>query len=157
MGKRHIAKVVSLETVYVALISLVLGFIVGIALDKLLYMLILKIMDSKVTLGFYISPVAVISTFTLFGILFFVILLNSLRQIVLTNPIELLKGGNVGEKEPKTKWIMTFLGIMTLAAGYYMAITVENPAMAIGLFFVAVILVIIGTYMLFTAGSIFLL
>ena len=157
MGKRHIAKVVSLETVYVALISLVLGFIVGIALDKLLYMLILKIMDSKVTLGFYISPVAVISTLTLFGILFFVILLNSLRQIVLTNPIELLKGGNVGEKEPKTKWIMTFLGIMTLAAGYYMAITVENPAMAIGLFFVAVILVIIGTYMLFTAGSIFLL
>lgn len=157
MGKRHIAKVVSLETVYVAIISLILGMIVGIALDKLLYMLILKIMDSKVTLGFYISPVAVISTLMLFGILFFVILLNSLRQIVLTNPIELLKGGNVGEKEPKTKWIITFLGIIALAAGYYMAVTVENPVMAIGVFFIAVILVIIGTYMLFTAGSIFIL
>lgn len=157
MGKRHIAKVVSLETLYVTVISLVLGLIFGIALDKLLYILIAKIMNSKVSLGFYISPFAIITTFLLFGALFFLILLNSLRQIVLSNPIELLKGGNVGEKEPKTKWIMTVLGVICLGAGYCMAVFIEDAAIAVGIFFIAVVLVIIGTYMLFTAGSIFLL
>lgn len=157
MGKRHIAKVVVLETLYVTIISLVLGLVFGIALDKLLFMLIAKIMKSKVSLGFYVSPFAIITTFFLFGVLFFLILLNSLRQIVLTNPIELLKGGNVGEKEPKTKWIMTFLGLICLGAGYCMAVIVEDAAIAVGIFFIAVVLVIIGTYMLFTAGSIFLL
>ena len=157
MGKRHIAKVVAFETLYVAVISLVLGLIVGISFDKLLYMCIAKIFGAKVSMGFYISVYAIITVFILFGILFSCILLNSLKQIVLSNPIELLKGGNVGEKEPKTKWIMTALGVICLAAGYYMAVTVENMGIAIGIFFIAVILVIIGTYMLFTAGSIFLL
>ncbi len=157
MGKRHIAKVVAFETLYVAVISLVLGLIVGISFDKLLYMCIAKIFGAKVSMGFYISVYSIITVFILFGILFSCILLNSLKQIVLSNPIELLKGGNVGEKEPKTKWIMTALGVICLAAGYYMAVTVENMGIAIGIFFIAVILVIIGTYMLFTAGSIFLL
>lgn len=157
MGKRHIAKVVALETLYVEIIGIVLGLGVGIALDKLLYLAITKILGEEVSLGFYISTPSIITALVLFGILFCLILLNSLRQIVLSNPVELLRGGNVGEKEPKTKWIMTVLGIICLGVGYYMAITVDNPAMAIGIFFIAVILVIAGTYMLFTAGSIFFL
>ena len=157
MGKRHIAKVVALETLYVEIISLVLGLGIGIALDKLMYMVIAKILGEGVSLGFYISVASIISTILLFGILFLFILLNSLKQIVLSNPVELLRGGNVGEKEPKTKWIMTVLGVICLGAGYFMAVTVENAGMAIGLFFIAVILVIAGTYMLFTAGSVFLL
>lgn len=157
MGKRHIAKVVALETLYTAVISVALGLTAGISLDKLLYMVIAKILGEKATLGFYISVPSIIAVFLLFGILFFLILLNSLAKIALSKPIELLRGGNVGEKEPKTKWIMTFLGIICLASGYLMAVTVENVGMAIGLFFIAVILVIAGTYMLFTAGSVFLL
>lgn len=157
MGKRHIAKVVALETLYTAVISIVIGLIAGVALDKLLYMVIAKILGESVPLGFYVSITAIISVFLLFGILFVLILLNSLGQIVLSNPIELLKGGNVGEKEPKTKRIMTILGVICLGAGYYMAVSVSDMAIAVGIFFIAVILVIIGTYMLFTAGSIFLL
>ncbi len=157
MGKRHIAKVVALETLYTALISLVIGLVVGISLDKLMFLAITKILGENAALGFYISIPSIISTLVLFGILFSLILLNSLKQIVLSKPIELLHGGNVGEKEPKTKWFLTILGVICLGSGYYMAVTVENVGVAIGIFFFAVILVIAGTYMLFTAGSIFLL
>ena len=83
--------------------------------------------------------------------------LNTLRQIHLSNPIELLKGSNVGEKEPKTKWIIALVGFLCLGVGYYIAATVTSPLDAMLLFFGAVILVIIGTYCLFTAGSILIL
>lgn len=72
----------------------------------------------------------------------------------LSNPIELLRGGNTGEREPKTKWIMTIIGIFCLVGGYYIALTTKEPMAALGKFFVAVILVIVGTYFLFMAGSI---
>lgn len=157
MGKRHIANVVAIETLYVSMISLVIGLFVGIVLDKLMFLAITKILGEDAALGFYISIPSIIITIFLFGILFFLIMLNSLKQIVLSKPIELLRGGNVGEKEPKTKWSLTILGVICLGTGYYMAVTVENIGIAIGIFFFAVLLVIAGTYMLFTAGSIFLL
>lgn len=157
MEKRHIAKVVAFETLYVSILGIVLGFAVGIALDKAMYLLIARIMDFEVPLGFYISIQSVVTTLILFGIIFFLILLNSMRQIHISKPIELLKGGNVGEKEPKTKWVMTFAGVICLGLGYTIALTVNNVAEALTFFFYAVVLVIIGTYLLFTAGSVFVL
>ena len=157
MEKRHIAKVVAFETLYVSVLGIILGLAAGIALDKAMYLLVAKIMDFDVPLGFYISPQSAIVTLFLFGAIFTLILLNSLRQIHVSKPIELLKGGNVGEKEPKTKWVMTLLGVVCLGFGYTIALTVKNIAEAIAFFFFAVILVIIGTYLLFTAGSIFVL
>lgn len=157
MEKRHISKVIGYESLYVAIISLVTGIFAGIILDKLMYMLILKIMSAEIPLGFYISKNAIISTVILFGILFLLIFLNSLRMIHLSKPIELLKGGNTGEKEPKAKWFLALMGIISLGAGYYIALTVKNPINALLLFFVAVVLVILGTYLIFTAGSIALL
>lgn len=157
MEKRHIAKVVAFETLYVSVVGIILGFAVGIALDKAMYLLIAKLMEYEVPLGFYISLQSVIATLILFGAIFILILLNSLRQIHISKPIELLKGGNVGEKEPKTKWIMTLLGVISLGLGYTIALKVNDMVEAWTFFFYAVILVIIGTYMLFTAGSIFVL
>ncbi len=157
MEKRHLAKVIGYESFFVTLISFVGGLAVGILLDKLMYLVLLKLINAKVSLGFYISKDVILNTLILFGILFFLIFLNSLRMIHLSKPIELLKGGNTGEKEPKAKWILALLGIIALGAGYYIAVTVKNPLNALTLFFVAVILVIIGTYFLFTAGSIALL
>lgn len=157
MEKRHISKVIGYESLYVAIISLVTGIFAGIILDKLMYMLILKIMSAEIPLGFYISKNAIISTVILFGILFLLIFLNSLRMIHLSKPIELLKGGNTGEKEPKAKWLLALMGVISLGAGYYIALTVKNPINALLLFFVAVVLVILGTYLIFTAGSIALL
>lgn len=157
MEKRHIAKVVSFETLYVSVLGIVLGLASGIALDKAMYLLIARLMDLEIPLGFYISAQSLIVTLLLFGAIFLLILLNSLRQIHISKPIELLNGGNVGEKEPKTKWVMTFLGVICLGLGYTIALTVKGMADAIAFFFIAVILVIIGTYLLFTAGSIFVL
>ena len=90
----------------------------------------------------------------LFGIIFLLIFLNSIRQIHLSKPIELLRGGNVGEKEPKAKWLVALLGLGCLALGYYISVTTTNPVAALSLFFVAVVLVILGTYLTFMAGSI---
>lgn len=157
MEKRHLSKVLMLENIYVVLISLALGIVIGIALDKIMFLLITKMLGAEYSLGFYISWESMRNTVLLFGVIFLCIYLNSLRQIHLAKPVELLHGGNVGEKEPKTKWLMAILGVICLAIGYYISITSENPLQSLNLFFIAVILVILGTYFLFIAGSIALL
>lgn len=157
MEKRHIAKVLAFESVYVTIISILCGFAIGILLDKAIYLLLTKILGADIVFGFYISPKAIVTTLILFAIIFLCIFLNSLRQIHLAKPIELLKGGNIGEKEPKSKWIMAVLGVICISVGYYIAVTSKNPVEALMLFFIAVILVILGTYLLFTAGSIAIL
>lgn len=154
MEKKHLLRVIGYETLYIALISLILGIAIGILLDKLMYLSVLKLMGVEISLGFYISWSSILSTIILFSIIFFIIFMNSLRQVHLSNPIELLKSSNFGEKEPKTKWAMAILGFVCLGLGYYIALTTKDPVAAISLFFVAVILVIVGTYLVFTAGSI---
>ncbi|MDE5563605.1 MAG: ABC transporter permease, partial [Oscillospiraceae bacterium] len=81
----------------------------------------------------------------------------NLRSVRIANPVELLHGGKTGEKEPKTKWIMAILGVVLLGVGYYISFTTKSPLKALTLFFLAVICVIVGTYLLFIAGSIALL
>ncbi|WP_418222907.1 FtsX-like permease family protein [Clostridium isatidis] len=157
MEKRHIARVMIWETFFVGISTIVIGLLSGILISKLMFLVLLKILGFEVPLGFIISKPSITITVILFGLIFILTLLNNLRQIHLSKPVELLKGGQVGEKEPKTKWIMTIIGIVCLSAGYYIALTTESPLTAIYLFFVAVILVIVGTYSLFTAGSIALL
>lgn len=157
MEKKHLARVVGLETVYVTLISLAAGLGLGIALDKVMYLLITKLIGGEITLGFYISGKAVLATLSLFGVIFLLIYLNALRQIYAAKTIELLHGSNVGEKEPKTKWVAAVFGLICLAAGYYLALTTKNPIASIFTFFIAVLLVIAATYLLFTSGSIALL
>ena len=157
MEKSHIAKTMAWENFYVTFISIVGGLVIGLALDKAMFLLIAQVLNEEITLGFFISDKAIISTIVMFCIIFLLILLNSIRQIHTANPIELVTAGNAGEREPKTKWVLAILGLLSLGAGYYIALTIENPLTALVYFFFAVILVIIGTYMLFTAGSIALL
>ena len=157
MEKSHIAKTMAWENFYVTLISIVGGLVIGLALDKAMFLLIAQVLNEEITLGFFISDKAIISTIVMFCVIFLLILLNSIRQIHTANPIELVTAGNAGEREPKTKWVLAIFGLLSLGAGYYIALTIENPLTALVYFFFAVILVIIGTYMLFTAGSIALL
>lgn len=157
MEKKHIAKVVLIETLYIVLITLSFGLIFGVMLDKLMFLLIAKLIGRTVVLGFYISFEGMLSTAVLIGITYLLIFLNSLRQITFAKPIELLKGGNIGEKEPKAKWFATLLGLICLGVGYYLAVSITNPVAALSVFFIAVILVIAGTYLLFITGSIALL
>ncbi len=157
MGKGHIARVMALENIYVSVGTIIAGLFAGILLSKLIFLLLLKLLRFNVPFGFEISPVAIAVTVIVFAAIFFVTLLCNLGRVHLSKPIELLYGGSVGEKEPKTKWVMAVIGFLALAAGYTIAIVTENPIDALGWFFIAVILVILGTYCLFTAGSIALL
>ena len=122
LEKKHLAKVIGLETLYVAGLSLALG----------------------VTAAF-------------FGGIFLLIFLYSVRQVYVARPVELLQAEHAGEREPRAKWIIALLGLACLGAGYYIAVTTTDVIQAMFLFFVAVVLVIVGTYLLFTAGSIALL
>jgi putative ABC transport system permease protein len=157
MEKKHILKIILFESIYVAVISIIVGCAAGMLLSKLVFLLVLKMLDFEVMMGFEISASAIRSTVILFGIIFLLTFIYNVRQIHLSKPVELLKGGEVGEREPKTKWFCTVLGILCLGSGYYIAVTTKDPLEALTFFFVAVILVIIGTYCLFTSGSIALL
>lgn len=157
MEKKHISKVMIYETVFISILSLIVGILCGLLFSKLVLLLLLKILQFDVVFGFNLSLRALSATAILFTIIFIVVLFNNLRQIHLSKPIELLHGEQTGEKEPKTKWLLSIVGFITLGLGYYIAITTKNPIAAMSMFFVAVILVIIGTYCLFTAGSIMIL
>jgi putative ABC transport system permease protein len=157
MEKKHIARIIFWETLFTAVISLGVGLAAGILFSKLMILLLFKIITFKVTFGFEIPIVAVINTCVLFGGIFLLNLIYNVFQVHLSKPIELLKGSSVGEKEPKTNWLIAIIGAVSLAIAYYIALTTESPLAALFLFFVAVILVMIGTYCLFTAGSIALL
>lgn len=157
MEKKHISGVLLWEMFYVTLISLGAGLLVGIALDKVMFLLIAKILGVEIPLGFFLSGKAVGVTCELFCVVFLLLYLNMVRQIQWANPIELLKGGQTGEREPRVKWVMALLGILCLGSGYYLALSIKNPMASITVFFPAVFLVIAGTYLLFTAGSITLL
>lgn len=154
LGKKHIAKVLFLECIITSLVSLVVGLLGGIVLNKLMFLLLLKLLHFEVSFGFSISLPSIIRTLIVFGGIFSITLLSNLFQIKISNPIALLKGTEHGEKEPKTKWIITIIGLIALSTGYGIALSVKSPLTALNLFFIAVILVMIGTYSLFTAGSI---
>ena len=157
MGKGHLGKMLFLESVITTVASIIGGILAGILFGKLVYLVLLKILQLKRNIVYMISPVSIGITAAIFGGIFFVMFLYNLVQMKLSNPIELLRGGNTGEREPKTKWIMTIIGILCLAGGYSIALMTKEPMAALGKFFIAVILVIIGTYALFMAGSITLL
>ena len=154
MEKRHIAKMLLAETGIVIGITLTGGFLLGIVLDKLLFLSLTKMIGESATLGFHISPYGLCVTALFNAGTFFLIFLNMLRQIHLAKPVELLSGSNAGEKEPKTKILMTILGLGLIGAGYTMSIMAEKPLTVVKLLFIAVLCVILGTYLLFTAVSI---
>lgn len=157
MEKKHLAVTFAWETVYVACISLSAGILLGIAFDKAMFLLIAKIVDAKAPLGFFLSLRAVFVTILLFCLIFLCIFLYSVWQIKSSSPMNLLRDSSAGEKEPKTKRILAVLGVLCVGCGYYISITTENPITSIPMFFIAVLLVIFGTYLLFTAGSVALL
>ena len=157
MGKSHIAAVLFFETLFVGGAGIVCGLLTGLLFHKLVTLALYKLLRFAVPFGFAISWDAMTRTAILFGVLIGLTLLSNLNKVRLSKPIELLYGGQVGEREPRTKWFITLLGVLTLGAGYYIALRTTNGMEAIAFYFVAVFLVIIGTYCLFTAVSIFVL
>lgn len=154
MEKRHISRVMLWETIYTAILSLLFGIACGILFSKLVFLGLLKILKMEVVIGVEVSAFTLAETIGLFTVIFLLIFFNSVRLIYMVRPAELLKGGQIGEKMPKTKWPLAVLGIVTLAGGYILALKADNVMTGLNTFFVAVLLVIVGTFSLFTAGSI---
>ena len=154
MEKRHISKILAHETVFTTVIVIVGGLVTGILFNKLMNMLLYELMGYSAGIDFYISKEGILWSVFLFTGIYILTFIYDLLQVKIANPIELLQGSNMGEREPKTKIIMAVLGCICLGIGYGIAITTENPLEAFTMFFVAVILVIVGTYLIFTAGSI---
>lgn len=157
MERNHIGIVMFLETIITSIGSLAGGIAAGIIGSKLALLLLLKLLHIPSVLGFYISVKGIFTCLFMFGIIFLMILFLNLAKIHLSRPVELLRGNNTGEKEPAAKWLMALIGFICLGAGYYLAVTTESPIKAITIFLLAVILVMAGTYLLFTAGSIVIL
>lgn len=157
LERNHIGIVMFLETIITSIGSFAGGIAAGIIGSKLALLLLLKLLHIPSVLGFYISVKGIFTCLFMFGIIFLMILFLNLAKIHLSRPVELLRGNNTGEKEPVVKWLMALIGFICLGAGYYLAVTTESPIKAITIFLLAVILVMAGTYLLFTAGSIVIL
>lgn len=156
MEKKHIGLIMFWETFITYVISVIIGLVMSMLFGKLLFLILINIVGYS-EMEFVLNSYSLWLTIALFSAIFFVSFLYNLWQVNSTDPINLLKGQRVGEREPKTKRLLTIFGILCLGGGYTLAIMVEDPLQAIPMFFLAVLLVVAGTYSLFTAGSIFLL
>ncbi len=158
MGKRNIARMLGMETVYTALIGIGGGILAGLLLQKLVTLLLCRIMAFHGTgFSFYVSREGILTTIALFTLILLGNLLVNLIRVGRQSPMELMRSASAGEREPKSNWPMAILGILALGGGYAIAVFTNNAGMAFALYFPAVILVIIGTYALFTAVSIVVL
>lgn len=154
MGKRNIARVMLWETLFIGVFSIVIGMALGIVFSKLAELLMINITNMDVNFGLKIDFTSLYYTAILFAVIFFLILLNSLRQVHLSNPMALLHSENAGEKPPKANWVVAILGLVVLACAYYMAVTIKDPVTTLAAFFFAVIMVILATYLIFISGSV---
>lgn len=154
MGKLNIARILFWETLLTAVISLVLGIGFGILFSKLAELAMARLTHAQIIYSMHISPDSILFTLTVFGCIFILLFFNTLRQVHFSNAITLVKSESVGEKPPKGNILLGLLGMICLAAAYYLAVTVADPVSALGMFFIAVILVIVGTYLIMIASSV---
>ncbi len=154
MGKRHLARVLFFENLMIAGISIIGGLAMGIVFSKIAELAMVNVLRGDITFGFSVSLPGIRNTVLFFLGIFTLIFLNTLRQIHLSKPIELLGSEKIGEKQPKARWIMTTLGILLLGFAYVTAVSIKKPITAIQWFFIAVIMVIVATYLLFIAASV---
>ena len=154
MGKSNIARILLWQNFMLLVVSAAGGLGMGILLSKLAELCAAKMLSNQASLAFVIEPSAVRNTLFLTVLSFVLILLYSLGQIHVAKPIELLHGEKTGEKPPKARWILALIGVVLLGTAYYLAVTTREPVQALLVLFVAIVLVIIGSYLLFICGSV---
>ena len=154
MGKKNLAMVLLWEALMMGAISLVGGLFCGIALSKFSELVLINLLKEEVSYHLRLSGAAIHQTLVLFVVIFGLIFVNTLCQLHVSSPIQLLRSENVGEKPPKTNWFIALLGAVLLGGAYWLAVSIQDPLSAIIWFMVGVIMVIIATYLLFMAGSV---
>lgn len=153
LEKRHLFSMILKETVIMSFVTLLLGIGVGALFDKLIYAFLQRLIGESTglvsTFQVMTIPIVLVIFACIFGLL---VLVNGFRLLRL-NPLQLTKDGLKGEKKGRFLVLQTLLGLGTMGYGYYLALSVQNPVTAIISFFLAVLLVILGTYLLFNAGT----
>lgn len=157
LGKKHIAKVLLLETLFLSFTSILSGLIVGIVFAKLFFLIMKRLIVYEIGVEYGIYHYSVIISIIFFSLIFLTVLIFNLISVHLTEPIELLKSKHIGEKKVGFLIPRFLIGTFSLVAGYYIAVSVRNPIKAISMFFLAVLLVVVGTHFLFLAGSVVVL
>lgn len=156
MGKWNIGRILFCESLITAFISCLSGIVIGITLSKFFELALLNIMRAEINFAVTVSFRSILNIVFWFAVIYFLIFLNDLRQLRHTNPSDLLKSENAGEKPPKANWFFGVAGVAVLAAAYWLAVTINNPIAALEVFFLAVIMVIIASYLIFISGSVLL-
>ena len=154
MGKGNIARVLFWEALLVLAGTMAIGLAAGVAISKLAELLPVNIMHGNVTFNFTVSPRAMLLTAAVFCVIHVLLLIKALLQIRTASAVNLFRSESAGEKPPRANWVLAILGLILLAVAYYLAVTIKQPLVAMAMFFVAVILVILATYLLFIAGSV---
>lgn len=157
LEKRHVARMLLVETAVSAVLSLAAGLALGMLLGKLMFLFVQRLVGVPVPLTSGVSVPALLVCVAFFSAAFVLLLLLNVLRMRLACPATLLMGSQQGEREPKSRWVLAVFGLACMVAGYWMALEVRSPMEAIFIFFVAVLLVILGTYALFIAGSILVL
>ena len=154
MDKKNISMLMLWESLMTSAASIIAGLILGIALSKLAELIMVNLLKEEATFAFNISWAAVLKTILCFVIIYALMLVISMLRVGTSSTIELIKGSSTGEKPVKANWLVAIIGAVFLGTAYFIALTIDDPLSAVVWFIVAVILVIIGTYLLFIAGSV---
>ncbi len=154
MGKWNIGRILLWESLITALISLTAGLLIGALLSKAAELMLINLINGEVNYVLRVSPAAAVVTISVYSGIFLLLLLNSLWQIRSSTAISLLRSENYGERPPRANWLVGVLGVLILGAAYYIAVTIRDPLTAVGAFFIAVVMVIVGTYMVMISGSV---
>lgn len=157
MEQRHIMRVQLYEVLLSYLVTLCFGLGLGMLMARLMFLILRWLTKLEIAVTGAPNPYALLLTAGLMGAVFLVLLCRHAVAVVRIKPIDLLHAAQHSEKEPKARWLLALLGLACLVAGYWLALTVSDPATALVLFFVAVLLVIVGTYLVFLTTSVAML
>ncbi|HEU7178744.1 TPA: ABC transporter permease [Streptococcus pneumoniae] len=144
LEKRHLISMTFKELVVFGILTVGAGIGIGALFDKLIFAFLLKLMKLKVELVATFQTKVVITVLVVFGLIFL--------GLMFLNALQLSREKASGEKKGRFLPLQTILGSISLGIGYYLALTVKDPLTALTTFFIAVLLVIFGTYLLFNAG-----
>lgn len=154
LERKHIGIMLFWENAGMYLVSVSAGILLGVVLNKLMFLLLLRMSQLNVEAAFYFSVEAVIETLWYFAVVFFCVYVRSLWSLYRLKPTELMAESRKGEKEVKMIWLWTAVGLLCLVCGYFLSVTSKLDSQIFTDFFLAVFLVVLGTYFLFTSGSV---
>ncbi|MCR4679782.1 MAG: ABC transporter permease [Lachnospiraceae bacterium] len=156
MNKKNVIRILLGETLIVGIIGIVFGFAAGILLSKLFELILIKMCGYPADYSFYLDTKSMVMIVIFYAVIMLILYIFSAAKVIINKPIELLRSSNAGEKEPKTNILFAIGGIVILGVAYWYAISIQDAVESFNIFFIAVIAVIVATYMLFQAGSVFI-